>query len=271
MNGVTQSSFGKLTGRLFLLAFKRNLALCIALFALTMILMMASVNNFSFIFAYESLIMRAGIRYVFLAGIAFCMILEAAGIYAEAFKSGGVYTLMMLPMPRRNVFLAYCARGAVCMLMLFTVQTLALLASYPPVVALCRNAAEVYSQASGTALPFAAERTNGLFLAVIRSDLFHILLPQSIPEAINSLLALLAAGFLPAYTLAGGFRIRAAQIVFLVSSVVCVFWALGCRFDSVTMGVDVTAFVISTALMAFFAAGAVVGGVRRLNKDASLV
>lgn len=38
MNCVTQNSFGKLTGRLFLLALKRNLALCVALFALTMIL-----------------------------------------------------------------------------------------------------------------------------------------------------------------------------------------------------------------------------------------
>lgn len=215
---------------------------------------------------------RAGIRYLFLIAIAFCMIFEAVGIYSEAFKNGGVYTLMMLPMPRRNVFLAYCARGVVCMLMLFTVQTLALLASYAPVVALCQNAAEAYSNTYGRALPFVAERTNGLFLAVIRSDLFHILLPQSIPEAISSLLALLAAGCLPAYTLTGGFRrTHSARSVFLVCSVVCLFWALGCRFDSVTMGVDITAFVISTALMAFLAAGAIVDGVRRLNRDACLI
>jgi hypothetical protein len=272
MNGMIQNGYSKLTRRLFLLSLKRILALCAALFVLTMILMIASVNEASFVQPFESLVALAGIRYVFLVGIAFAMGCEAGSIYNEAFRSGGIYTLMMLPTPRRNVFLAYCTRGAGCMLMLFTAQTLALLASYAPVTALCRNAAEAYSQASGAVLPFMAERTNGLFLAVIRSDLFHILLPQSVPEAVNSLLALLGAGCLPAYTLAGGFRrMRTAQSIFLAGSTVCVLWALGCRFDSVTNGMDVTAFVASTALMALILAGAVTDGVRRLNKDASLV
>ena len=46
--------------------------------------------------------------------------------------------------------------------------------------------------------------TNGLFLAVVRSDLFHILLPQSWQEGIGSLLVMLAAGILPAYGMLTG-------------------------------------------------------------------
>jgi hypothetical protein len=73
--------------------------------------MLGSVNDYSFVQAYESLIVRAGIRVVFLVAVAAGMILEAAAIHIECFRNVGVYTLMMLPAPRRNVFLAYCTRG----------------------------------------------------------------------------------------------------------------------------------------------------------------
>lgn len=270
MNGMIQNGYSKLTKRLFLPAVKRSLAFCALLFVLTVILMLASVSDISFLQAYESLITRAGIRYVFLAAVAIWMIGEAAAIHMEGFRNGGVYTLMMLPTPRRNVLLAYCTRGIVCVLMLWTAQTLALLAAYAPVVGLCRSAAETFVSTGGS-LPFDVVRTNGLFLAVIRSDLFHILLPQGAAEAVSSLLALLAAGCLPAYTLAGGFRMSMAQGIFATCTAICVLWSLGCRMDSVTMGVDITAFVASTALTGLLAAGAAADGIRRLNRDASLV
>jgi len=270
MNSMIQKGYAKLTRRLFSLAMRRILVICAVLFALTVILMLAIVGETDFAKAYESLVFRADIRYMFLAAIAIWMLSEAAAIHAEAFRSGGAYTLMMLPTPRRNVFLAYCTRGVVCMLMLWAVQTLALLVAYAPVVALCQTAETAFSQ-KADAVPFDVVRTNGLFLAVIRSDLFRILLPQSLPEAANSLLALLAAGCLPAYTLVGGLRrMSAAQGIFMVCAAACVLWALGCRFDSTTAGIDIVAFVLSTALMALLAVGAVVDGVRRLNRDASL-
>jgi hypothetical protein len=272
MNGMIQNGYTKLTRRLFSLALRRTLGLCAALFALTVILMLASVGDVNFARSYESLIYHAGIRYVFLSAVALGMLSEAIAIHAEAFRTGGAYTLMMLPTPRRNVFLAYCTRGVICVLMLWTVQTLALLAAYAPVVAVCKSAAATYAKANEITLPFNVARTNGLFLAVIRGDLFRILLPQSAPEAAGSLLALLAAGCLPAYTLVGNFRrMNAAQGIFMVCAAACVLWALGGRFDSATNGMDLTAFVIRTALMALLAVSAVVDGVRRLNKDASLV
>lgn len=273
MNGLIQNGYNKLLNRLFPPALKRTLGICAALFVLTVVLMRASVNYQSFLKAYESLILYAGIRYIFLAAIALWMLSEAAGIHSECFRSGGAYTLMMLPTPRRNVFFAYCVRGIVCMLILWTVQTLALLALYAPVVALCESTAADYAKLSEMLPPqFNVVRTNGLFLAVIRSDLFHILLPQSVPEAVSSLLALLAAGCLPAYTLAGNLRrMNAAQGIFLVCLAACVFLALGCRFNSVTSGIDLAAFIDSASLTALLAAGAIFNGVRRLNKDANLV
>ncbi len=273
MNGIIQNGYMKLTKRLFPLALKRILAICAAVFVLTMLLITASVGEYNFARTYEALMVRAGIRYLFLAAIAFWMLSEAAAIHSENFRSGGVYTLMMLPTPRRSVFLACCTRGVVCVLLLWTVQAAALFAAYAPSVAICERAAASFAQIQAVPVPYEMARTNGLFLAVIRSDLFRILLPQSVPEAVSSLLALLAAGCLPAYMLAvgGARRSNAAQSVLVVCGAACVLWALGCRFNSITMGVDHTAFFASLALMALLAAGAVADGIRRLNRDANLV
>ncbi|NLJ40511.1 MAG: hypothetical protein GX352_02705 [Clostridiales bacterium] len=237
MNHMIQNGYSKLAKRLFMLVIKRIFLLCALLFALTFILLLVSIGEMNFTKTYESLIECAGIRYIFLAAIAFWMMSEAVSIYTENFRNSGIYTMMMLPTPRRNVFLAYCTRGVVCMLMLWTVQTLALLAAYEPVTALSKNAAAPFAEANEMILPFNTVRTNGLFLAVIRSDLFRILLPQSVPEAISSLLALLAAGCLPALMLTGGLRhTTTSRSVFAGCAAVCVLWALGCRFGSVMAG-----------------------------------
>jgi len=268
MSDMIQNGYTKLTRRLFALSLKRALILCGLLFGVTMLLMLKSVNDVTFVQAYESLITRAGIRYVFLAALGVWMLSEAAAIHADNFRNNGIYTMMMLPTPRRNVFLAYCTRGVVCVLMLWTVATLALLVSYAPVVALCKNAATAFQQIDGQL--YAVERHNGLFLAIIRGDLFHILLPQSVPEAAGSLLVILVCGCLPAYTLVCR-RASLAQSVFLVGSFACVFWALTCRFNCVTFELDISTFVVSTSLLALSMAGIVVDSVRRLNKDANLV
>lgn len=271
MSDMIQNGYTKLTRRLFALVLKRGLILSGALFALTAILLLLSVNAITFVQPYESLITRAGIRYVFLVALAVWIESEAVSIHVDLHRNGGVYTMMMLPTPRRNVFLAYCTRGVVCVLMLWMAITFALLASYAPVAALCQNAAETFRQTGGSAEVLDVARTNGLFLAVVRSDLFHILLPLSIPEAISSLLILLSAGCLPALTLVCRFR-RAGLVqgLVLAGTVICVYWALACRFDSVTMGIDTTAFAASTVILALLAAGSVIYSVRRLNRDAAL-
>lgn len=271
MTGIIHNGYYKLTKQLFKLSFKRTLVMSTGLLLLTTILMLNSVNQTSFILAYESLMVSVGIRYVFLAAVVFWMISETAAIHFECIKGGGYNIVMMLPTPRRNVFLSYCTRGVVCVLIIWTSQILALLAAYVPVVTLCNNTAITFAQARDLMLPFDVPRTNGLFLAVIRSDLFHILLPQSVPEAISSLLILLGVGCLPAYVLAGGFR-RMNMVHGILAGLTAIFllWSLINRFNSTTMGIDLTAFVISTALLLLFVTIAIIDGVRQLNKEANL-
>lgn len=269
MNRVIQSDYYKLTRRLFLGVFKRNLVLCALLFVLTFLMMLGSVNETSFVLPYESLIKMVGIRYVFLVALSMLTLMAAYRIYWDNFKAGGIYTLMMLPMPRRHVYLAYCTVGVASVLMIWTTQVLALTAAYLPVVARCQHAAATFELVQKTVLPFSVVRTNGLFLAAIRSDLFHVLLPQSWQEATNTLLTMLALGFLPAYgaLLSGAKR---GAVVFMFA-MVAVPWTFDRRLNIILQGADITAFVVSTLFVGLILVVAVFDGIRRMNKDANLI
>lgn len=270
MTRIVQSDYYKLTRRLFLGMFKQNMMLCALLFILTFVLLIGSVNENSFVFAYETLIKNAGIRYVFLGALAMITIMTAYRIYADNFLSGGIYTTMMLPMPRRHVYLAYCTVGVVSVLMLWTIQVAALTAAYLPVVARCQHMASVYERVNETVLPFSVARTNGLFLAVIRGDLWHVLLPQSWQEGLSSLSILLVMGVIPAYgvLLSGA---RRAMSFYIPCTIAAEFWCLGNRLDVFQEGIDVTAFVVNLVLAVLLAVAAVWDGVRRMNIDANIV
>lgn len=268
MTRVIQSGYYKLTRRLFLGMFKQNIMLCALLFILTFVLMIFSVNENSFVFAYETLMDNAGIRYVFLGALAMMTLMVSYRIYADNFLSGGIYTTMMLPMPRRHVYLAYCTVGVASVLMLWTIQVLALTAAYIPVVARCQHMATVYEQVNETVLPFSVARTNGLFLSLIRNGLWHILLPQSWQEGLSSLSALLVLGVVPAYAvLLNGLR----RAIILIPCVIAdALWTLGCRLSLFQNGINMTAFVASMVLAALVTIVAVSDGVRRMDIDANL-
>lgn len=270
MTGIVQSGYYKLTRRFFVDVLKRNLMLCGALFIVTILLLIGSVGENSYVYPYESLIKQAGIQNVFLGALALLTLITAYQMYTENYKTGGVYTLMMLPMPRRHVYLAYCTVGVVSVLMVWTVQVLALFAAYLPVMAKCRYFADRYEQIQQIVLPFSLMRSNGLFLAVVRGELFHVLLPQSWQEGLSSLIAMLALGFVPAYGifLSGA---RRAALLFLPIGIVDALWALGCRFDIFTNGVSVTEFVTSMSIAALVLVAAVWDGIRRMNRDANLI
>ena len=269
MRRVVQNDYYKLTAVLFAGQLKQTLALCAGTIVTTLGLLLASVNQTSFVMSYETMIKMAGIRYVFLGAMAMLIFITAYKIYFDNFRSGGIYTLMMLPMPRRNVFLAYCAAGIISVLMLWTAQVAALMVSYAPVAARCQQEAAVYAHINEIVLPFSVVRTNGLFLAVVRSDLFHILLPQSWQEGIGSLLVMLAAGILPAYgMLTGGAKRTRFALMFLVTAVM--LWVLSSRFDIFSMGADVTAYVVGVVVTAIIVVVMAADGIRRMNKDAGL-
>lgn len=270
MTGVVQSGYYKLTRRFFADALKRNLRLSGGLFIVTILLLIGSVNELSYVYPFESLIRKAGIQNVFLGTLALLTLITAYQMYVENFKTGGVYTLMMLPIPRRHVYLAYCTVGVVSVLMVWTVQILALFSAYLPVISKCQYYADRYEQIHKIVLPFSVVRSNGMFLAVLRSELFHVLLPQSWQEGLSSLIALLTLGFVPAYGvfLSGAKR---AAILFLPFGIADALWTLGCRFDIFTDGVSISEFIISMSVAALVLVVAIWDGIRRLNKDANLI
>ena len=266
---MKRKGYYKLTRVLSAGLLKQTLILCVVLFILTMVLLLANVNERSFVMAYETLMRMAGIRYMFLGALVMLTTMTAYRIYFDNFKAGGIYTLMMLPLPRRHVFLAYCSVGIISVLMLWTVQVAALMVSYFPVVARCQQEAARFAQIREAVLPFSAARTNGLFLAMVRSDLFHILLPQSWQEGLGSLLVMLAVGVLPVYgILIGGAKRTRASLMFLVTAVI--LWVLTSRFDIIARGADVTAYVAGVIITGIAVIFMVADGIRRLNRDASL-
>lgn len=269
MTRVVQSDYYKLTRRLFLGMFKQNMILCVLLFILTSILLITSVTETSFVYAYETLVENAGMEYVFFGALAMMTLMTAYRIYSDNFLSGGIYTTMMLPMPRRHVYLAYCTVGAASILMLWTVQIIALTVAYLPVVAICKHIAKVYEQVNETLLPFSAARTNGLFLAVIRSGLGHVLLPQSWQEGLSSLSALLVLGVIPAFGVLFG-RARWIMMLFIPCAIADALWCLGCRLE-VFDDINIAAFIFSMVLAALVTIVAVLDGVRRMNIDANLI
>jgi len=269
MIGLIQSGYYKLTQRLFRGVLKRMLALCGALFTLTFFLLLGQVNNVTFVLAFETLVYMAGIRFVFAGALLLCVLLLIQRMDADNLRGSGVYVTMMLPIPRRHVFFAYCTVGLLCLLMVWAAQLLALFASYPAVSSSCAAAGAEWARVSGTPLPFSVARSNGLFLAILRSDLLHILLPQSLEEGLNSLLLLLAVGCMPAYLVFGERKHRA--IFFALAACSLFYWTLSCRFDIILYGADVEAFAWSTTLTGVFLAYMICISVRRLNRDANLV
>lgn len=199
-------SYTKLTNFVYRYFFLQNLMLCLGLFFATMAILPSfaagshgAQAQHAFL-PYESIIYLSYLPYVFLGALLLQALLTSFRCTADFTRTGGADQLLLLPCPKRTVVCAFVTAGMLGVLMLYAAQALGLLAAYPSVVSACEAAAA----ASGT-LPmgFPVERVNGLFLAMLRSDLFHILLPQSLPEALHTCLILLALGGAPAVGLFG--------------------------------------------------------------------
>ncbi len=194
----------KLTNFVYKYFFLQNILLCLALFFVTHIMLSAFAlsntdNALHAFLPYESIIYLSNLPYVFVGSLCLQAILSSLRCMGDFSRMGGVNIFLMLPGSRRAMVLAFISAGVLGALMLFATQTISLLTAYPSVVSACQSAANTSSQQLG----FPVARSNGLFLAVLRSDLFHILLPQSLPETLHSLLLLLCFGSAPALTLFG--------------------------------------------------------------------
>lgn len=225
------SGICKLTRQLFYLALGRNLIIDSLLFALTWTLLLLNTQGANSLLAYETLINLAAIPYLFIASLLAGILVNAFGNYLDHERRHGIYTTMMLPMPRWQVGLAYGLAAILQVLLLWTTQVVALLSAYRPVVAICERAARQYVAMQGWQLPFSVERSNGLFLAFLRSDFLRILLPFHWTEAIGSLLILLLAGALPVIGLGLPVARKSINGFLLLAGLASIFAAFYMRYQ----------------------------------------
>lgn len=277
MRALIQSKGYTLTRILFLRMVKPIVLLAGFVAALNLILLLTRVNTETCVFAYEQIISLAGIRYLLIGVFAIFAVLAGLRIYSDNFRSGGVYTTLLLPMKRRHVFFSYWVVGVVFLLILWTAFTLSLMLGYPLVTAACQSTAEslrgpVDAYGNATRLiPFDVIRTNGLFLAAIRSDVFRILLPQTFMELLASLTLLLFVSVLPAATVLG--IPKKAAPFFAGGGLLLMGFALYYRQVSdyfYQYGTDKSTFFTLHTIMLLMLAGAIAISVWRLNRDANL-
>ncbi|MDO5111069.1 MAG: hypothetical protein Q4E65_02070 [Clostridia bacterium] len=193
----------KLTNFVYRYFFLQNILLCAGLFFTTLVLLsgfaVGNTNNaLHALLPYESIIYRSGMPYVFAGALCLQALLTTLRCMVDFGRTGGASILLLLPGSRRVMILAFVTAGMLGALMLYAAQTLGLLAAYPSILCSCQDAVDA-SKSLQLHAPVA--RTNGLFLAMLRSDLFHILLPQSSLETLHTLLLLLAFGGAPAIVL----------------------------------------------------------------------
>lgn len=262
------SAYYKLTAHLFKSSLKRNLLLSAALFILTWILLLSVVSGENSLFAYETLTDISNLPYVFMGSIALSAILTAFQIYLDVHRNHGSHILLTLPLPRRTVFFAYCTVGILGILMIWSAGILALFSAYVPVTNKCETAAAAYAKWKEFMLPFEVHRTNGLFLAAIRNGLFRLLLPLSLPEALNSVLIILTAGCLPAYGLLGGpKRVGPVLMLFALAEVI---YAMNCRYEIFTGYNNAARPFTTTVIMALLFVYLIISGIVRLNRSANI-
>lgn len=283
IQAFTQSGYYRLTRRLM----PETLKTCALLFAMLCIYGSAalyrgidglSLLSYPYLMPYDALLQSTGAHIVFFCALAVFLVATTLRIHRDIHKGKGVYTVMTLPFPRRHVFFAYCTTGALGVLLLWAAQVLLLLLWYPILTAACRNlfsSSELYQNAA-----IMLYRTNGLFLAAVRSDLFRLLLPMTALEWLSTLLFALTLGCLPAYLLLGERRnpprVIAVLLAFVPVAALTNRWAAATGTISYSgiysLGVvdGRTAFIVSAALAAVLLAFMLWRGIYNRNRDGNL-
>ena len=272
MNAMVQKPFCKLLNYMFKWIVSKVLIVCGVLFVYMWVTALAvptgssSASDFSGI-----LIMTQTLRVFWLAIVTVAVIITADG-YTRFVKTHGTNTLMMLPLPRRNVFYAMSIVGIAAVLMIWAAQLLAIVSVYPVAV---RNASAEFSKyltiTKMSELPFELLRVNGFFVAAMNNSILRMLLPQTWIEAVSSILLILGLGMLPSFCIFGAKnKIRFVWLSFiLLGSVLVVesrnynFWYRWNRMDGLVLYfAGIFAMTVSEVYM-------MVMGTLRLNKSAN--
>lgn len=171
---------------------------------------------------YEAIVDGSGVAFVFLLGLVllFLIIFLTANSF---FTNGrGIYTLLMLPIRRRQLYFAFGAAALAMLFVYFAAWMLLMTLLYFPVMAnYARVAAqEVFRLPDGVVVQgLEAARANGLYLAFRRSVFLSTCFPSSLWQA----LSLLSGGLLAlASVLYGGLHVgeRGGQVMVMLCGVV---------------------------------------------------
>lgn len=268
MNTIIHSAAYAFARWLFIRAVKRALALGALLFLVTLVLLYGSISAATCTMAYEALIQQAGVP--ILLRIAFCagLLLSAVSIYTDNYAQGGKYMIMTFPFPRRQVFFAYCGACLLTLLTFWLVQLLTLTALYELVVRQCQAVATEFAANNGTLAPTVA-RTNGLFLAFLRSGVLRLLLPPTLLEAGHSFLLLLGMSIFPAYALLG--ELKGISCCLAAAPFSVMLYALNTRLFPTGTGMQQSSFFYSALLLLLALGYMVYITVKRLNQSANAI
>ncbi len=249
---------------------KKQFILCAILFVLTELIMLVSPTQHGSMSAYEDLMLSSNVHAIFVGAIIVCVGFMVFDLARNVVMQNGKSVLLMLPGKRREVYIALMLFCTLSVLMVFATQLLALIIAYVPTMAVAQSSAELYASQLEMELLVDAGRTNGLYLAMITSDLFRLLLPQSLVEFGVTLSFLLYLGVLPAFICLCASKVEIG--VFAVGLIVGFNFLL--RQLTVSLSFDTSSFasdyIYPMLLLLFLSGWMVFSGIRKLNESANL-
>ncbi|XID90192.1 hypothetical protein ACF3MZ_16710 [Paenibacillaceae bacterium WGS1546] len=164
-------------------------ALCAASILLPLLLlhrMVRNYNEYAVHERFEELYASSGMPMLFLAILALACVYFLVTIYADYWGSKSIYTYLTLPVRRESLYFGKLIAFLACLLLLWASHLIGIRLGYALV------AARIGGYAEGEFLMH-----NGYFLAMIRSDLFRLLLPLGFGRLLSTLgiLFVVATGF----------------------------------------------------------------------------
>ncbi|WP_130614228.1 hypothetical protein [Cohnella abietis] len=152
--------------------------LCIAALVIPILIMNSAVNNYAMLHnhsRFEDLYIASGSAFLFPIFLALVCLYFLKTFYAGYWGSKSVYTYLTLPIRRESLYLSKLIVFMISLLLLILVQFVSIRLGY----ALFVNKAGDYIDGKFI-------MNNGLYLAFVRSDFFHLLLPFSFSRILSS-------------------------------------------------------------------------------------
>ncbi|WP_317854682.1 hypothetical protein [Chakrabartyella piscis] len=186
---------------------------------------------------YDQIVDYSMVEFVFAFGLLALLVCAFVQMVSFSTNGKGIYSLMLLPMKRQQVFLSFVWNLTTVVVMYFAVWFLMLFVLYFPLTALCENAAQdvVYHLQNGSTLTgMDATLNNGLYLAFQRSDFLSSAFPVSGLQAMRLVSGLSLV--IVATVLGALYTDRLFTRLAMLAQVVLGFYVAGYRFIERSFG-----------------------------------